>query len=207
VFDKDGKSTSTFGQNVTLAEALKSGGRKLTYTHTVFPRPGLYQVRVAARDALSGRVGTAKSWVEIPDLSAKKLTLSSIVAGERSPSQTEVTGAARLFSDQIPLSVARRFRRDSFLRCLVFVYNAVRTQPERMSDVAIQVQVLRNNKPVITTAIKPIPTQTGQDQERLPYATEVSLKGLTSGRYILSITAIDRAGKTSASEQMRFDIL
>ena len=211
VFDKEGKSTSTFGQNVTLTEALKNSGRKLTYTHTIFPRPGLYQVRVAARDILSGRVGTAKSWVEIPDLSGKKLTLSSIVAGERSAAQTqgqtEGAGAGGLFSKQVPLNIARRFRRDSFLRCLVFVYNAARTQSNRTSDVAIQVQVLRNNRPVITTPVKPITTQVGGDQDRLPYATEVSLQGLTTGRYILSITAIDRAGKTTASEQMRFEIL
>jgi VWFA-related protein len=207
VFNKEGKSTSTFGQKVTVAEALKSGGRKLTYTQTVFPKPGLYQVRVAARDALSGRVGTAKAWVEIPDLSAKKLTLSSIVAGERSAALTEASSAGGLFSKQVPLNIARRFRRDSFLRCLIFVYNAARTQSSRTSDVAIQVQILRNNKPVITTPVKPITTQAGGDQERLPYATEVSLQGLTTGRYVLSITAIDRTGKTSASEQMRFEIL
>ena len=140
-------------------------------------------------------------------MSAKKLTLSSIVAGERSAAQLEAPSAGRLFSNQIPLNIARRFRRDSFLRCLVFVYNAARTQPDRMSDIAIQVQVLRNNRPVITTAVKPIGIQTGQDQDRLPYATEVSLQGLAAGRYVLSITAIDRAAKTSASEQMRFDIL
>ena len=131
----------------------------------------MYQVRVAARDALSGRVGTAKSWVEIPDLSARKLTLSSIVAGERSAALAEAPVAGGLFSKQVPLSIDRRFRRDSFLRCLVFVYNAVRAHSNRASDVAIQVQVLRNNKPVITTPVKPIATQAGHDQDRLPYAT------------------------------------
>lgn len=207
VFDGEGKSTNTFGQRVTLGEALKSGGRKVTYTHNAFPRPGLYQVRVAARDGLSGRVGTAKSWIEIPNLSQKKLTLSSIVVGERSASSSvEVVGAGPLFSNQIPLNIARRFKQDSFLRCLVFVYNASRTGSERLADIAIQVQVLRNNKPVITTAVKQIPTQPGQDQDRLPYASEISLKGLAPGRYVLSISAIDRAAKTSASEQMRFDI-
>lgn len=206
VFDREGKSTTTFGQNVKLAEALKSGGRKLTYTHTVFPRPGLYQVRVAARDALSGRVGTAKSWIQIPDLSAKRLTLSSLVVGERPAANAEAGNVGPLFSNQVPLNVARRFKQDSFLRCLVFVYNATRTQPDRLTDVAIQVQVLRNNKPVITTPVKPVATQPGQDHDRLPYATDVSLKGLASGRYTLSITAIDRAAKTSASEQMRFDV-
>ena len=205
VFDREGKSTTTFGQNVKLAEALKSGGRKLNYTHTVFPRPGLYQVRVAARDALSGRVGTAKSWIQIPDLSAKKLTLSSLVVGERPSSNADVS-AGPLFSNQVPLNVARRFKPDSFLRCLVFVYNATRTQPDRLTDVAIQVQVLRNNKPVITTPLKPVAAQAGHDHDRLPYATEISLKGLPSGRYTLSITAIDRSAKTSASEQVRFDV-
>ena len=205
VFDREGKSTTTFGQNVKLGEALKTGGRKLTYTHTVFPRPGLYQVRVAARDALSGRVGTAKSWIQIPDLAAKKLTLSSLVVGERPLSNADVS-AGPLFSNQVPLNVARRFKPDSFLRCLVFIYNATRTQPDRLTDVAIQVQILRNNKPVITTPLKPVAAQSGHDHDRLPYATEVSLKGLIPGRYTLSITAIDRAAKTSASEQMRFDV-
>jgi len=206
VFDREGKSTTTFGQNVKLADALKSGGRKLTYTHTVFPRPGLYQVRVAARDALSGRVGTAKSWIQIPDLSAKKLTLSSLVVGERPAANTEPAVAGPLFSNQVPLNVARRFQADSFLRCLVFVYNATHAQPDRLTDVAIQVQILRNNKPVITTPLKPVAAQSGHDHDRLPYATEVSLKGLTAGRYTLSITAIDRAAKTTASEHIRFEV-
>lgn len=206
VFDHEGKSTSTFGQKVTVPETSRSG-RKLTYTHTVFPRPGLYQVRVVARDALTGRVGTAKSWIHIPDLSAKKLTLSSIVVGERRASNAvETVAPGPLFSKQVPLNIARRFRPESFLRCLVFIYNASRTQPDRMADVAVQVQVLRNNKPVITTAVKQIPTKVGQDQDRLPYATEISLQGLAAGRYVLSISAIDRAAKTSASEQVRFDI-
>lgn len=207
VFDQEGKSTSTFGQKVTIGEALKTDGRRLKYTHTVFPKPGLYQVRVAARDALSGRVGTAKSWIEIPNLSQKKLTLSSIVVGERSAaSNAEVVGAQRLFSNQIPLNITRRFKPDSFLRCLVFVYNASRAGSDRLPDVAIQVQVLRNNKPVITTAIKQIPPQPRQDQDRIPYASEISLKGLAPGRYVLSISAIDRTARTSASEQVRFDI-
>jgi len=207
VFDQEGKSTSTFGQQVSLGEALKSDGRRLKYTHTVFPRPGLYQVRVAARDALSGRVGTAKAWIEIPNLSQKKLTLSSIVVGERlASSPAEAVGAGRLFSTQTPLNIARRFKPDSFLRCLVFVYNASRSGSEQLADVAIQVQVLRDNKPVITTAVKQIPTQPGHDQDRLPYASEISLKGLAAGRYVLHISAIDRSARTSASEQMRFDI-
>lgn len=207
VFDQEGKSTTTFGQKVTLGEALKSDGRKLKYTHTVFPRPGLYQVRVAARDGLSGRVGTAKSWVLIPNLSEKKLTLSSIVVGERlAASPVETIGPRGLFSTQAPLNIARRFKQDSFLRCLVFVYNASRTGTDRLADVAIQVQVLRNNKPVITTAVKQITVQPGQDQDRLPYASEISLKELPPGRYILNISAIDRAAKTSASEQLRFDV-
>ena len=48
-------------------------------------KPGLYQVRVAATDRKGGPVGSVWDWIEIPDFSAKKLALSSLLVGERKP--------------------------------------------------------------------------------------------------------------------------
>jgi len=42
-------------------------------------RAGLYQVRAALRDERSGQVGSAMQWIEIPDLSSHRLTLSSLL--------------------------------------------------------------------------------------------------------------------------------
>lgn len=206
VFDDRGQSNTRFGQQVTLTEALKSGGRKLTYTHTVYLKPGLYQVRVAARDSKTGKVGSTNSWIQVPDLSSNTFTLSSIVAGERRlTSPMSAISNGQLFSDQIPLSIDRRFRRNSFIRCLVFVYNS--THPANTApDVSAQVQVLRDGLPVLTTPVVKIPTAGTQDPQHLPYATEIPLEGLPSGRYMLNFTAIDRLAKSSASQYLRFEI-
>ena len=53
------------------------------FTYPAKLPPGLYQVRVAARDDKSGNVGSAHAWIEIPDLANKKLAMSSLLLGER----------------------------------------------------------------------------------------------------------------------------
>jgi hypothetical protein len=49
------------------------------YTNKVPLKPGLYQVRVAARDDRTGRVGSTARWIEVPDLAQKRLTLSNLM--------------------------------------------------------------------------------------------------------------------------------
>jgi len=68
-----------------------------------------------------------------------------------------------------------------------------------------QVQILRDNQPVITTALKRIETQ-GVDLDRLPYVADLTLRDLPAGQYVMQVTAIDRVAKTSASQQTRFAI-
>ena len=66
--------------------------------------------------------------------------------------------------------------------------------------------MLRDGQPVITTALRKVSTEGAEALERLPYAADVSLEGLPAGFYLLQVTAIDRVSKTSASQQMRFEI-
>ena len=42
--------------------------RNITYTREFPLPPGLYQVRVAAYESGGKRVGTANSWIEVPEL-------------------------------------------------------------------------------------------------------------------------------------------
>jgi hypothetical protein len=108
---------------------------------------------------------------------------------------------------QAQLNVARRFARTSRLRFVTFIYNATRgasgTAPP---DVAIQVQVVRENQPVLTTALRKVSTEGLTDLARLPYAAEIPLANMTAGRYILQILAIDRAAKTSATQRISFEV-
>ncbi len=71
-------------------------------------------------------------------------------------------------------------------------------------DLAVQVQVFRDNEPVITTPLHKIPTEAAFDAQRVPYAADVSLAGLQPGAYVLQVTVIDRLAKASATRKLNF---
>jgi hypothetical protein len=180
----------------------------LFYNYQVRITPGLYQVRVAARDTKSGRTGSATQWIEIPDLAKQKLTMSSLLVGGHAAGDDK-DAAAETPSGENPvnISVDRRFRRGSRLRFLTYVYNAQRSPgADGAPDVAIQIQVFRDDQPVITTALSKLKTEGLPDMKRLPYAAEVALDQLLVGHYVLRVTVIDRIAKTSAAQQIDFEV-
>jgi VWFA-related protein len=218
LFDAEGKPMSSFRNRLSAAASADTPGtatrgsasaprQRVVYTNQFRAAPGLYQVRVSARDAKTGRAGSAMQWIEIPDLAQHKLSLSSLMLGEalqaagaQGAGKTEPTEAARSM-----LSADRRFAHTSKLRFLTFIYNATRGQDANAPpDVAVQVQVLRDDKPIVTTALRKVTP--GPDLARLPYAAELPLEGLPPGRYELKITAIDRLGKSAASQRAAFEI-
>jgi hypothetical protein len=77
---------------------------------------------------------------------------------------------------------------------------------DQKPDVAVQVQVVRDDQPVITTALRKISTDGVLDLLRLPYAAEVPLSELKPGRYVLHVTLIDRVSKQSTTRQTHFDV-
>src|SRR5213078_3384545 len=108
------------------------------------------------------------------------------------------------------------------LRLLTFVYNAMLGAAEgkpasgnavsaspngkAVPDLAVQVQVFRDNEPVITTPLHKIETEGVADVQRVPYAAEVALAGLPPGAYVLQVTVIDRLAKASAKRELSFQI-
>jgi len=212
-YDDQGKPQGSFLERIT---AISSAGtsstgadRDITFTYPAKLPPGLYQVRVAARDDKSGRAGSAHAWFEIPDLTKKKLAMSSVLLGERRQQPTtnvsnNVTNNGAV--SPIAMSASHRFQRDSTLRFLIFAYNATLSTSDQKPDVAIQVQVIRDDQPVITTALRKIGTDQNSDLARLPYAAEIPLTDLQPGRYLLHVTIIDRLSKQSTTRQTHFDV-
>lgn len=210
LFNDRGISTAHFGERITLnavTATIKETHRELTYSRTVFLAPGLYQIRAAVRDVKTEHVGSANTWIEIPDLANHKLALSSLLLGERPRSEgTDATVPISSAADVARLSIDRRFRRDSFLRYLIFIYNAERALANQAPDVVVQMQILRDGQPVATTTLTKIPVEGAQDLQRLSYAADLPLDGFLAGRYVLLFTAIDRVARTNASQQIRFEI-
>jgi hypothetical protein len=180
--------------------------KSLYYNYQIRIKPGLYQVRVAARDTRSGRTGSAVQWIEIPDLAKRQLTLSSLLVGGHTGDDQETPGASD--TSAVNISVDRRFPRSSRLRFLTYIYNAaLRAGAGSQPDVAIQVQVFREDQPVVTTVLRKVSTEGLADLSRIPYAAEVLLNTLPVGHYVLHVTVIDRVAKTSASQRIGFEVI
>lgn len=207
-YDEKGKAQDSFLERIVTTaptlEATKGYNADIIFNYPAKLPPGLYNVRAAARDEKSGRVGSAHAWLEVPDLTKKQLTISSVLLGERVPTLTNVSDNTD--SSPVALSASHRFKRDSTLRFLVFVYNMAPSPADQKPDVAVQVQVLRDDQPVITTAVRKLNTEGVADMTRLPYAAEIPLSDLGPGRYVLQVSIIDRVAKQSTVRKTHFDV-
>ncbi|MFL6257906.1 MAG: VWA domain-containing protein [Pyrinomonadaceae bacterium] len=217
VYDSKGKAEATFSRRLSLSAPASrfEGGRapNVYYNYQAKLTPGLHQMRVATRDAKTGRVGSAVQWVEIPDLTKHKLALSSLLVAE-----TRAEAARRLTessADAKPetllepaaaeISVDRRFERTSALRYLLFIYNARggTAAAAAAPDVTLQTQIFRAGRAIFTAPPARVSAER-QDAARLAYAAEVPLEGLPPGRYSLRVTVNDRAAKTTAAQRISF---
>lgn len=209
VLNDKGKPGSAFNDRLTIQTSSIAAaiGQDPGYGHSVYVGPGLYQVRVGARDERSGRSGSAHDWIEIPDLTSGQLALSSLVIGVRARAAiSNASAATQNLQASTELRITHRFSRTDFLRFMVFVYNAARAPADSKPDVALQVQVVRDDQPVITSPLRKVSGEEVEDLSRIPFAAELSLTGLPAGRYVLQVTAVDRVSKKSTSQQSRFEI-
>jgi VWFA-related protein len=208
-FDEKGTIKDSFMDRIVTTaptlEKARSYRNDIMFTYPAKLPPGIYQVRVAARDDKSGKVGSAHAWIEIPDLANKKLAMSTLLLGERTQATlTNVSSTGGV--SPVALSASHRFQRGSMLRFLIFAYNSAISPTDQKPDVAVQVQVIRDDQPVITTALRKINADGVADLTRLPYAAEIPLNELLPGRYLLNVTLIDRVSKQSTSRQTHFDV-
>ncbi len=214
VYNEEGKAGASFGERLTVTGSINGtnsdSSPDLVYSYPLTLPPGLYQVRVGVRDEKNGKIGSDQQWIEIPDISAHKVVLSSLIVSERTvtPAAAELRAAPprndQLAQNRVTVRVDHRFQRNSFLRFLVFIYTQL--QIGVTPDIAVQVQILRSDQPVITTSLRKVSTEGMPDLKRLPYAADVSLEQLPPGRYTLLVTAIDRLSRTTASQSTRFEI-
>ncbi|HEX7176661.1 MAG TPA: VWA domain-containing protein, partial [Pyrinomonadaceae bacterium] len=210
VYDDRGKVVTTLRQELGVLPPLAevASRQRVVQSYQFRLAPGLYQVRFAARDRGSKRLGSAMQWVEIPDPKKRSFSLSSIFVGERVPSEAPPAAAdegpdAALMRG-VTMTADRRLARTSWLRFVTFIYNAANSPVP--ADVVLQVQVFRDDQPVLTTPLRKIETRDVPDIARIPYAAEIPLSTFPVGHYVLQVTAIDRAAKASASQRINFSV-
>jgi hypothetical protein len=207
VVNDRGKTASTFQTRLNVnaserdVENLQTFGT--IYNYRVPLPPGLYQVRVATRDISSGQVGSARQWIEIPDLKSRLLTLSSLLLGVKDVGVNETT-TNNSAPPQVQFSVDHRFARNSRLTFMVFIYNAMQVG-KSSPDLSIQASLLQRGRIVNTEPLRKV--QVGSaDLMRIVDAGEVSLNSIQPGEFVLQVIVTDEFRKTTAIQRTRVTI-
>ena len=206
VVNDRGKPAGTFQTrlkiNATSAGTAEDESATI-YNYRVPITPGLYQVRIATRDIKSGQVGSAQQWIEIPDLSLHRLSLSSLLLGLQNVGTTK---AGAVEAPQVQFSTDHRFARNSHLRFITFIYNAARSQDGKsQSNIWLQARLLRGGQVVKSTRMQRVVFES-QDFARIPFGGEIGLDSIPTGQYILEVTVDDQIARTIVSQQTRITV-
>jgi hypothetical protein len=201
VVNDRGKPAGTFQTRLKINSAEDDSAT--IYNYRIPITPGLYQVRIATRDSKSGQVGSAQQWIEIPDLSLHRLSLSSLLLGLQNVGGTQA-GAAGV--PQVQFSTDHRFARNSHLRFITFIYNAAlgldgKSQP----NIWLQARILRAGQVVKSTPMQRVVLES-PDFVRIPFGGEIALDSVPSGQYILEVTVDDQIAKTIVTQQTKITV-
>jgi VWFA-related protein len=168
---------------------------------------GKFQLRVAVRDADSGRIGAAGQFVDIPDLKNGKLALSGIVV--RDASQPLSLIASTQDEEVLTGPAVRRFRQGSTAAYTYYIYNA--NNAAGTPRLTSQTLIFRDGKPIVSNQPSPINMQGQTDPQRILALHRVELgKDMAPGTYVLQIIVRDPTDKQKprvASQWIDFEVV
>ncbi|MGH9765725.1 MAG: hypothetical protein ACREDR_43385, partial [Blastocatellia bacterium] len=150
-----------------------------------------YQMRVLVREAATGLIGTANNYIEVPDLVANRLTMSSIFPLP----DTNDPGQAGNASEQAATFSQRRFKRGGTLNYMFVVYHA--PAHDGKTDLEMQTRILKSGRPVFTGPLRPIQILSGSTPPGRIITGGALRVGdrLTPDEYTLEVTVADKLGK------------
>jgi VWFA-related protein len=174
-----------------------SGRVALKHGRTVRLNPGLYQVRVAARDPVSGKLGSAWQWLEVPAPEKEKMQLSSIFLREDDGTTRVSLDAGTL--NRAQFDIQRRFSAHAQVSFYANAYNA------SVPDVEIQTTIFQGNQPMIEGPPQTIPVKAGTtDQNLTPVIGALTFNRLAPGSYTLQVAVRDRYANTTVTRRIPF---
>ncbi len=191
----------TFGDNGTIVDQLgraqdvrvaperveEAHREGLTFRLDVpVKKPGAYQLRVAVRDANTGRIGSANQLVQVPDLEQKKLALSGIVVGsvraDGAPADAGTDATAAL----------RRFRPGQALSYSFAVYNARLDRATGLPRLAAQMRLFRDDQLLTAGAARPVDAGPTTDARQVTGGGAFVLgPEMPPGDYLLQVIVTD----------------
>ena len=211
VVDQLGNTQTIRVRNDTYQRFLQNG---LVYNMSVPVKHfGAYQLRVAVRDTVTGRLGTAGQYVEVPDLSKDRLSLSSIVVSSTDPNAPAPTAATQgqdQFEQQI-VSAVRRFRYGTLLDYGYVIYNAQLDKVTKQPQIQTQIRLLHDGQQIFAGKLNPFdPTGQPDLKQMLAGGRFQVATALPPGQYILEVIVTDQLAKEkfrTATQWIDFEVV
>jgi len=196
VVNSRGQSQDGFSQTIITSfspeeykQALANG---ISFTgHAALP-PGNYQFRAVVREGETGRLGTASQYLEVPDLSKKRLTMSSLFLYGVDLAQGNKAAPQ-------PLNALRQLPRKLDLRYAAVIYNPKLEggKPQLRSQL-----IVSQGSRIVFKAPEQLvagQVQNGQTAE----VGQVSLAKARPGRYMLTLVITDPLADKKAQTIVR----
>jgi VWFA-related protein len=169
--------------------------------------PGTYHLRIGAREAGSGSLGTVMLDIEVPDFSKQPVTMSGLAITSAGASAVPTIRADEQFKDVLPAAptTIRTFGREDEIATFVEVYDNQTRTPHR---VEITTSVLADNGTVVfKTSEERRSEELGPAGGGYGHAAKIPLKALAPGRYVLRVEARSLLGSGStASRELEFRV-
>jgi VWFA-related protein len=163
--------------------------------------PGQYQVRLAAREASRSLLGSASSWVEIPDVEKQPLTLSSVflladMEAKPRPDVRPGEDAVRALAD---VQAGKVFRPGQGLHYAIQLYTPATA---RVGAVTLQAEVWHGAKLIGVTPKHELEDAPGARK----WSERISLDAFAPGDYELRVRVVEPGTGARAERRVGFRI-
>ena len=188
VFDLLGKSRGGFSEtinaNLSDADYKRAMASGLSYSaHTELPT-GNFQLRAVVRETTTGRLGSMSRYLEVPDLSKKLLTMSSMFLFGIDPSKSGNAGIT-------PLTALRQLSRKNDLRYATIIYNP--KVDNGKPQLRTQLIISQGDKIIFKEPEEPLNGPMSGIQ--IIKVGQLGLSKVAPGRYVLTLVVTDTLDK------------
>ena len=162
--------------------------------------PGRYQIRIGAREIVSGQTGSVFYDLEVPDFRKEKLMLGGLLMTTPSVQQTPSIQPDPVVSKLLPAPATsrRQFPQSDVLALYTEIYDNDTSRQPRHIDVSLRV-VSESGTELLVSRDELVNGASGEKPwDVYGYAKRIPLKGLAPGRYVVRIEAAVR-GKDGAT--------
>lgn len=162
-------------------------------------KAGAYQLRTVVRDSTSEHLGSANQFIEVPDVSLGRLTISGITAQGSAPANAKVT-AANEKDDSQSGPALRRIAVGSVMDYGFWIYNARLDKATNLPKLEMQALVLKDGKVIHTGKISPVEINATQDMKKIMGGGALNFINFEPGDYVLQIIVTDKLAPENTSK-------